>query len=106
MERDIIERLMDFERCGLTPGTRVNLRECAAIEIHNLRERLKATESERDTAITDSQDRIADLNKEVDRLREKLQPFIEADWYAAGHGKFEARLSKEVLDAAKGLQHS
>lgn len=38
MERDIIERLMDFERCGLTALDRVNLRECAAIEIHRLRQ--------------------------------------------------------------------
>lgn len=37
MERDIIERLMDFERCGLTALDRVNIRECAAIEIHRLR---------------------------------------------------------------------
>jgi len=37
MERDIIERLMDFERCGLTAGNMINMRECAAIEIHNLR---------------------------------------------------------------------
>lgn len=35
--RDIIEKLLDFDRCGLTPGTRVNLRECAAIEIMKLR---------------------------------------------------------------------
>lgn len=38
MEQDIIERLMDFDRCGLTAGDRVNLRESAAIEIHNLRQ--------------------------------------------------------------------
>lgn len=38
MERDIIERLMDFDRCGLTAGERVNLRECAAVEIHQLRQ--------------------------------------------------------------------
>lgn len=37
-ERDIVEKLLDFDRCGLTPGTRVNLRESAAIEIHRLRE--------------------------------------------------------------------
>lgn len=36
MERDIIERLMDFEWCGLTALDRVNIRECAAIEIHRL----------------------------------------------------------------------
>lgn len=38
MERDIIERLLDFDRCGHTAGDRVNLRECAAVEIHNLRQ--------------------------------------------------------------------
>lgn len=38
MERDIIERLMDFEGCGLTALDRVNMRECAAIEIHKLRQ--------------------------------------------------------------------
>lgn len=37
MEQDIVERLMDFDRCGLTAGDRVNMRECAAIEIHKLR---------------------------------------------------------------------
>jgi len=37
-DRDIIERLMDFERCGLTALDRVNMRECAAIEIHKLRD--------------------------------------------------------------------
>lgn len=37
-ERDVVEKLLDFERCGLTPGTRVNLRESAAIEIHRLRQ--------------------------------------------------------------------
>jgi hypothetical protein len=35
--RDIIERLLDFERCGLTAGERVNMRECVAIEIASLR---------------------------------------------------------------------
>jgi hypothetical protein len=37
IERDIIERLLDFEKCGLTALDRVNMRECAAIEIHKLR---------------------------------------------------------------------
>ena len=37
MERDILERLMDFDRCGLTASDRVNIRECAAIEIAKLR---------------------------------------------------------------------
>jgi hypothetical protein len=37
-ERDIIEKLMDFERCGHTAGDRINMRECAAIEIHKLRQ--------------------------------------------------------------------
>src|SRR4051812_17332576 len=34
MTVDIIERLMDFDNCGNTAADRVNLRECAAIEIH------------------------------------------------------------------------
>ena len=37
-EIDIIERLMDFENHGLTAIDRVNMRECAAIEIHKLRQ--------------------------------------------------------------------
>ena len=37
-DRDIVEKLLDFDRCGLTPGTRVNLRESAAVEIHRLRQ--------------------------------------------------------------------
>lgn len=37
MERDIIERLMDFEQEGLTAQARVKLREDAAIEIFKLR---------------------------------------------------------------------
>jgi hypothetical protein len=37
MTVDIIERLMDFDNCGNTAADRVNLRECAAIEIHKLR---------------------------------------------------------------------
>lgn len=37
-EMDIVERLLDFERCGLTAEDRVNMRECAAIEIHKLRQ--------------------------------------------------------------------
>ena len=42
--RDIVEKLLDFERCGLTPATRVNLRECAAIEIAKLRRDLEETD--------------------------------------------------------------
>jgi hypothetical protein len=38
MEKDIIERLMDFDHYGLTPGQRVSLREEAAIEICRLRQ--------------------------------------------------------------------
>lgn len=38
MEQDIIERLMDFERYGLTADSRVKLREEAAVEIHRLRQ--------------------------------------------------------------------
>jgi hypothetical protein len=41
-DRDIIERLLDFERCGLTAIDRVNLRECAAIEIARLRRALES----------------------------------------------------------------
>lgn len=37
-ERDIIERLMDFENSGLTAWDRVNMRESAAVEIHHLRQ--------------------------------------------------------------------
>lgn len=37
-EVDIIDRLMDFDRHGLTALDRVNIRECAAVEIHNLRQ--------------------------------------------------------------------
>jgi hypothetical protein len=47
-ERDIIERLLDFERCGRTSGTLVNLRECAAVEIARLRKELLDTESDCD----------------------------------------------------------
>ena len=36
-EVDIVDRLLDFERYGLTASERVNIRECAAIEIHRLR---------------------------------------------------------------------
>lgn len=37
MDRDIIERLLDFEREGVTAAQRVNLREEAAGEIFRLR---------------------------------------------------------------------
>jgi hypothetical protein len=40
-ERDIIEKLLDFERCGQTAGTRVSLRECAAVEIFRLRQEVE-----------------------------------------------------------------
>lgn len=45
-ERDILEKLMDFERCGLTPGTRVGLRECAAVEIFKLRQEVEQLRKE------------------------------------------------------------
>ena len=38
---------------------------------------------------------------EIDRLRDALRPFCEADWYAMGHGKFEGKVSGEALDEAK-----
>lgn len=44
-ERDIIERLMDFERCGITAEDRVEMRESAAMEIFNLRQRVEALRS-------------------------------------------------------------
>ena len=39
-ERDIIERLMDFEHCGITTAC-IELRESAAVEIFNLRQRVE-----------------------------------------------------------------
>lgn len=45
MERDIVERLMDFEGCGITAGERVDLRESAAMEIFNLRQRVESLRS-------------------------------------------------------------
>lgn len=38
---DIIEKLMDFERFGLTAEDRVQMREDAAMEIFNLRQRIE-----------------------------------------------------------------
>jgi len=46
--RDIVEKLLDFEHYGLTPSTRVNLRECAAIEIAKLRKDIDDIESDCD----------------------------------------------------------
>lgn len=52
-------------------------------------------------------DRLADgalygkLADEVESLRAKLLPFIRADWYYMGSGKFEGKVTKEALDAAK-----
>ena len=40
-ERDIIDRLMDFEHSGITATDRVELRESAAMEIFNLRQRVE-----------------------------------------------------------------
>lgn len=40
--RDIVVRLMDFERCGTSAGGRVQLREQSAIEIAMLRSALEA----------------------------------------------------------------
>lgn len=41
-DRDLITRLMDFERCGNTALGRVQLREQSAIEIFMLRNALEA----------------------------------------------------------------
>lgn len=77
MEQDIIERLMDFERCGLTALERVNLRECAAIEIHKLR-----CEIERCDAACFARDKeMADLRREMDRYKDALKVIAgSADW--------------------------
>jgi hypothetical protein len=45
MDRDIIERLMDFESCGITAEDRVAMRESAAMEIFNLRQRVESLRS-------------------------------------------------------------
>ena len=45
-DRDIIERLMDFERSGLTATDRVSIRECAAMEIFTLRQRIDCLRSQ------------------------------------------------------------
>lgn len=42
MDKDIVERLMDFERYGTSSGGRVELREQSAIEIFSLRNALEA----------------------------------------------------------------
>ena len=42
---DIIERLMDFENFGLTAEDRVQMREDAAMEIFNLRQRVESLRS-------------------------------------------------------------
>jgi hypothetical protein len=57
MERDIVDRLMDFDNCGLTAGDRVHLRECAAIEIHKLRLELEK--------LSDAAEEIASLRAQV-----------------------------------------
>lgn len=41
IDLDIIERLMDFENFGLTAEDRVQMREDAAMEIFNLRQRVE-----------------------------------------------------------------
>ncbi|WP_074448654.1 hypothetical protein [Bradyrhizobium yuanmingense] len=48
---------MDFEQCGLTAGDRVNLRECAAIEISRLRLEL--------AKFSDAAEEIASLRAQV-----------------------------------------
>lgn len=44
-DRDIIDRLMDFERCGITAEERVEIRESAAMEIFTLRQRVETLRS-------------------------------------------------------------
>jgi hypothetical protein len=60
MERDIVERLLDFKRCGIVAGDRINLRECAAIEINNLRKRNEQLRAAL-TVISGSSDRLQAL---------------------------------------------
>jgi hypothetical protein len=38
---------------------------------------------------------------EIERLRAALRPFVEADWYATGHGKYEGNVTGAALDEAK-----
>lgn len=46
---------------------------------------------------------ISALKKEIDRLQSALRPFVEADWYAGSHGKFEGRIHGDALDAARAI---
>lgn len=43
------------------------------------------------------------LEEQVEQLQAALNPFVNADWYAMGNGKFEAKISKEALDFAKSV---
>lgn len=54
-------------------------------------------------AIDDATNIIQDMASEIERLRAALRPFCEADWYAMGNGKFEGKVSNEVLNAAKAV---
>lgn len=47
--------------------------------------------------------RIDDLRAEIDLLKTYLSAFTDQDWYAAGHGKFQATVPQEILEAAKAL---
>jgi hypothetical protein len=38
---------------------------------------------------------------EIERLREVLKPFCDADWYADGFGKFDGKIAGADLDRAK-----
>lgn len=46
---------------------------------------------------------LSNARNQIERLRNSLQHLAYADWYATGHGTFEAKVSRGVLDAAKEL---
>lgn len=51
--------------------------------------------------VMEAAEAIESLTAERDRLREALEPFYTADWYADGYGGFRAKMAASDLDRAK-----
>lgn len=79
---DIIQKLMDFERCGTSAWGRVNLRENAAIEIFKLRAEVHSMK----TAL----EKLRSYNVDI----------------AAGRINLRPQDHIEVIDRALGRPHS
>lgn len=96
-DSDRIPNLTNMERDILIAALRASTDRAVTVSEDALVEKL----SQGNVTEWEAAAHIKKQGAKIAQLKAALKPFVEADWYADGYGRFEGKVSTDSLDVAK-----